>query len=406
MIENRALSQTAFRRLVQNLSADQIRSLPRAVLPDPIPVEMVDEIGDPAKRGAVEALVWSRSASAVEDSRVSREALDSTVCDALDEAESCQSTGSDELDRLTDAIARNWRETSAGDDWLDDSHQNLERARLVAGDLAREAGAIARAIDVLERPFVGGDQFTGRVSAARLRAKRVLTRVQAALGRYHLMEMDIAHGDMKLRHWQCETNLARIRDLDEQIRVVRQKLDCQNGLTRRLLRPRIARRQRETLLARLKTLMDKRDALETPISEQELLHWLDVLTDASLLVSHEEWQAKAQRTRLLLYRLLNVYCLQQETSAQRVASNPLAQVNAREAIEFYLSSEQFMLRYFARKRQQVTLWLAGAARDKLETLDRVRDAILTDYRRTARMRAGSRPDAAARQDDQGLRATA
>lgn len=400
MNAHKPLSMQAFRRMVENLSARQIESLPQDMLPDPIPLEIVDEITDGTKRKVVEDLIWSRSANHVTASNSARENLESSICDALERAEGCQDTGTDELDRLTRQITHNWRTTSGGDDWLDDTLQNLERARRLAADLAREAAGLARAVDVLDRPFVGRDLFSDRVSAARMRAKKVLTRLQSSLGRFHLMEMDIAHGDMKLRHWQCETNLARLRELDEQIATVRARIERHNGLAMRLLRPRVARHQREVLLERLQELTHKRDSLETPISEQELLHWLDVLTDASLLVDQNEWQAKAQRARLLLYRLMNVYCLQQETSAQRVASNPLSQINAREAIDYYLSSEQFMLRYFARKRQEVTLWLAGAAREKLDALDRVRDAILSDYRRSTRMRGKvddrqSDPDSAA-----------
>ena len=109
-----------------------------------------------------------------------------------------------------------------------------------------------------------------------------------------------------------------------------------------------------------------------------------MLVEASLYVPQERWRSKAQKTRLLLYRLLNVYCLQQETAAQQLASSPLVKANAKEAIGYYLSSERFILEYFSRKRQSVTLWLSGAASEKLSQLERVRDAILADYRRHAK----------------------
>lgn len=389
----RPLSASAFRRLVNNLTADQIRALPPAALPASIDVELLDEVATPCRRAAVEDLMWQRSEAAVERSSSARAELDSAVCDAIEKAEAAFDPGAAELDRIAGMLATHWRTHVDADDWLDDTRQELERGRRLAAELVREAAALAKAVDVLDRPFVGREHFAERISAARLLGKQVLTRMQSSLGRFQLVEMDIAHGDMKFRHWQCETNLARLREIDEQIAVVRAKLDRQSRLTSRILRPRIARQQRETLSLRLQKLNRQRDELELPISERELLHWLDVLTDASLLVATEEWRSRAQHTRLLLYRLLNVYCLQQETAAHGLARNPFSGINAREAIEYYLGSEQFMLRYFSSKRQSATLWLAVAAEDKLDALDRVRDAILADYRRTAR------GDKAAQQDE-------
>lgn len=387
MDQTKPLSASAFERLVQHLSAEQIRHFPRAMLPDPIPLEVLERVSDPARRDALETLAWHRSADSLAASQAARGTLDGSVCDALECAESNPAPGIGELERLTTILLQKWQGTDAPDDWLDGSQQKLEQARRLASTLTEEVGRLAQAVDVLDRPFVGDDALGQRISAARSQAKKRLTRMQSVLGRYYLLELDVAHGDMKDRHWQCETCFARLREFDQQIRTVQGKLERQNRFGARLLRPAMARRQRELLMERLQTLTQKRDSLETPISEDDLLHWLDVLTDASLLVAEEEWRNKAQRTRLLLYRLLNLYCLQQETSAQQVAGDPRSRVNAREAIDYYLSSERFILRYFSRKRQQVTLWLAGAARDKLGTLDRIRDAILSDYRRMVRLSA-------------------
>jgi len=395
MKQRQPFGESTFRRLVGKLTAEQIRGFPPELVPESIPMEILDTVEDPARRAALEELMWLRSAESVQRSTSARAELDSAVCNALERAEAARDPGTAELDRITRTLMGNWRAQAAENDWLDDRTQQLEQGRTLAAELVQEAAALAQAVDVLDRPFVGRERFAERVSNARLTAKQVLSRMQASLGRFQLLEMDIAHGDMKFRHWQCETNLARLRELDEQIRLVRDKLDRQNRLSARLLRPRVARRQREILAERLQTLTRQRDELEFPISENELLHWLDVLTDASLLVSEEQWQSKAHRTRLLLYRLLNVYCLQQETAAHGLARNPYSGINAREAIEYYLGSEQFMLRYFSRKRQDVTLWLAGAAEDKLAALERVRDAIMSDYRRTARACSASEPGASA-----------
>lgn len=384
MQQGRPLSERAFRRIVDNLSAQQLRELPQELLPESIPPDLLQSVSDRGKRAALEELIWDRTVDSVGRSVEAREALDSTVCRALERAESASDPGVVELEQAANSLLRRKRGTAFNEDWLEDPGAELKRARDLAEKLVHEAAGLAQAIAVLDRPFVGRDQFAERVSSARLKAKKVLSRIQASLGRFQMAEMELAHDDMKLRHWQCERNLSQLQDLDERIGIVREKLRRQEKFTARMFRPRTARHQREVLAERLHQLLRQRDELELPISEDELSHWLDVLTNANIMLSHGEWEAKAQRSRLLLYRLLNVFCLQQETAAQGLARNPFSGIDARVAIEYYLASEQFILSYFSKKRKDVTLWLAGAAENKLAALEDIRDAILADYRRTAR----------------------
>jgi len=378
-------SEEAFRRLVHQLSPEQLRRFPAERLPRSIPLEAYEECNDPQKRGILDEFAWSVAAREVEDGASADRALDPALRQALELAESTGTYGVEELNRLTDELARLHPEQ--GESTLEsDSARKLERVRYLARQAAGTVAELNRGLATLDQPFAGEERFRERVSAARLRSKQLLSVLETALGRYELVEMDIAHGAMRLKQQQCEAEAHKIRQLDEQIRVVRDKLARQGRLGKRLLQPRIARQQREYLMQRLQSLIRQRDGGESFVGEQDLLRWLDVLVEASLYVPHDSWQRRAQRTRLLLFRLLNVYCLQQETAAQQLATNPMLRVNSRDAIGYYLKSEQFILEYFSRKRQEVTLWLAGAAREKLDSLDRVRDAILADYRRCSRQR--------------------
>lgn len=378
------ISENAFRRLVRTLSVEQLRSFPVERLPRSVPLDAVDENDDPRKRQILDELAWSAGAEEAERSVALAESVDPDTRAALETAEAASDRGVDELNRVTDEMARRWGPGDYGNDLLDEPTQHLEQARDGARRLAERVGELNRALAVIDRPFAASEQFRERVSAARMHAKMVLSSLEAALGRYELIEMDIAHGAMRAKQAQCEDEARRVRELDAQIEAVRDKLRQQGGMARRLLKPRVAKQQREQLLQRLQTLTEKREAAESFVSEEDLLHWLDVLVEASLYVPQERWRTRAQKTRLLLYRLLNVYCLQQETAAQQLAQSPMLRANARDAIGYYLSSEQFILSYFSRKRQEVTLWLSGAASEKLSQLEDIRDAILADYRRNAR----------------------
>ena len=392
MNDGKRISETLFRRLVARLSPEQLRQLPLDSLPASIPLDVVDEDLEPQKYEALNQLAWAIGARELERRCEAGDRLAGPVRDALETAEAADARGVPELDRLTELVARAWHAGDFRCDALSTPTQALERARVRAADLARDVGALHRALAVLDRGFAGEGTLLERVSAARLHAKKVLRAKEAALGRQELLEIDIAQGDMRVRQQQCDLELSRYRELDEQIQAIEEKLRRQRRTVRRLISPRLARRQREYLVERLDTLMRKRDSIESFVSEEDLMHWLDVLVNATLHVPKEQWRQRAQRTRLLLYRLLNVYCLQQETAAQQVALRAVPGVNAKEAIGYYLQSEQFILSYFARKKQEVTLWLAGAADERLTRLNQVRDAILADYRRHAQ-RARREPEA-------------
>ena len=377
------ISDKLFRRLVVRLTARQLRDLPVDQLPRSIPFDAVDPDADPAKYAVLNELAWTVGARELERRCEAADRLDAETREALETAEAATARPVAELDRMTECVSRAWREGDFRADALSESSQLLERGRARAGEIAEEVGRLHRALAVLDRPWVADDRLLERISAGRQHARAVLHSLEGGLGRYELLEVDITQGDMRARQVQCDLELSRFRELDEKIKLVEEKLRRPRHLIRRLISPRVARREREYLLQRLDTLIRRRDAIESFVSEDDLMHWLDVLVNASLHVPRNQWRQRAQRTRLLLFRLMNVYCLQQEMAAHQVAMRALPGVNAEQAIGYYLKSERFILKYFARKRQEVTLWLSGAADQKLGRLDQIRDAILTDYRRNS-----------------------
>lgn len=398
--DGKPISENVFRRLVARLSARQLRDLPADRLPASIPFDAVDQHADPDKYAALNELAWMVGARELERRCEAADRLDPDSREALETAEAASARPVAELDRMTERVSRAWQASDFRGDALSEASQMLERGRARAGEIAEQVGRLHRALAVLDRPRVADGRLLDRISAARQHARSALHSLEGGLGRYELLEVDITQGDMRARQAQCDLELSRFRELDEKIELVEQKLRRPRQLIRRLITPRVARQEREYLLQRLDTLTRRRDSIESFVSEDDLMHWLDVLVNASLHVPQEQWRQRAQRTRLLLYRLMNVYCLQQEMAAHQVAVRATPGVNAEQAIGYYLKSERFILNYFVRKRQEVTLWLSGAADEKLGRLDQVREAILADYRRNAQRTRGN---AVARPED-GLHA--
>ena len=377
------ISENLFRRLAVQLTAQQLRELPVDRLPTSIPLDVVDPQTDPAKYAVLNEFAWAVGARELERRCEAADRLDAESREALETAEAATARPVADLDRMTEHVSRVWSDGDSLGDSLSDASQTLERGRTRAGEIAEQVGRLHRALAVLDRPWVAEGPLLDRISAARAHARAVLHSLEGGLGRYELLEVDITQGHMRARKAQCDIELSQFRELDEKIGIVEEKLRRPRQMIRRLISPRVARREREYLLQRLDTLTRRRDSIESFVSEDDLMHWLDVLVNASLHVPRDQWRQRAQRTRLLLYRLMNVYCLQQEMAAHQVAMRATPGVNAEQAIGYYLKSERFILSYFARKRQEVTLWLSGAADEKLNRLGQVRDAILADYRRNS-----------------------
>lgn len=375
------ISEAVFRRLVARMSAKDLLRLPVERLPRSIPVDIVDRHIEPDKHAALNELAWAVASRDLAQRCEATDKLDGPLRQALEACEATSARAAPELERLTSRIEAAWRQGDFRGDALSGASQDLDRARHRAGELGEEVGRLYRSLATLDQPVVADRALQARISDARMHARKVLHTLETALGRFELLEVDIAQGDMRARREHCDFQIARRRELEEQIRVVEDKLRRPAGLVRRVLSPRVVRQQQQALRQRLERLVRQRDSYDALVSEDDLMGWLDVLVKASLHVPQEKWRQRAQKTRVLLFRLLNLYCLQQEMAAHEVAVRAMPGINGREAIGYYLDSERFILGYFARKRKEVTLWLAGAADEKLTRLDHVRDAILADYRR-------------------------
>lgn len=374
------MPEAAFRRVMQRLQPEQIRSFPEDLVPQTIDPAWVASLPDPARRAAIEQLIWSRISASAEASELARAYLDEETYQALEAIDGASATGADQLEERTEVLLTRSAGSAGTRGGAKIDRDTLTSAREVARELSDTYGRLWRNRLYLEQVHVSHESVQARIDSARRHAANITARLERALGRFRLLEMDLAVTDMEGYLRDCEASLTKQQVIDEQITELKAKLNRESRLFRRLLRPGIARYQRKTIRDRIKKLNNDLRQTEIPVSEDRLCSWLDVLTESSLLADFGEWRNKAHQMRPLLYRLLNIYCQQQEGAARRVVRQPMSGRQAREAVDYYIASERFILAYFARKRQEITLWLSGAAREKLATLDSIRDEILRDYR--------------------------
>lgn len=181
--------------------------------------------------------------------------------------------------------------------------------------------------------------------------------------------------DVNKANFEAEKLNLQIKDLMQKLRdqkkslvsKIASKLDTQQKI-------------RETI----NKLTAQRASIEVVISEKDLIFWLDVLVDASMVPEHNSsLQSTAQMARMSLFTLLEYFCTQQERAAKEVQVLSANIADAKTAADFYLRSEEFVLEYFIRKQHALVDWMGDAARKKLDELQKIKDDYLAELRQSA-----------------------
>lgn len=170
-----------------------------------------------------------------------------------------------------------------------------------------------------------------------------------------------------------------VQSLDTQIRELMSKIrEQRNSLVGKLAGKLDTQ---DKIRNTINVLSAKRGEIEIVISEKDLIYWLDVLVDASMVQEHNSnLQSTAQMTRLSLFTLLEYFCHQQERSAEEVQVLSANIADAKTAADFYLRSEEFVLEYFIRKQHALVDWMGDAARKKLVKLQKIKQEYLDQLR--------------------------
>lgn len=132
-------------------------------------------------------------------------------------------------------------------------------------------------------------------------------------------------------------------------------------------------------------LQEKLKLNEAVISESNLLGWLDTLVESSMS-DYVKTRAKdaIQSARLRLFKVLHKYCEIQENTAKQVALNPFTQVDPESSIQYAIKSEEFVLNYFTKKKNNVTVFLQGSAQKRIDGLTRLEEQLIEEMRRNLR----------------------
>jgi hypothetical protein len=382
------IPMSVFRKMVHSLSPEELSRLPPEKLPDNIPPDIVER-APLYSRNAVEGLILAANAHHLQQRMRIQEDHGEEVLNALDRA---KRTG----DRANVKIFRQKLEDIEKllAQWRTDGHPDsltvlTNKVRTLNGllmDVRAEAAETAESARLL-REEDASDELMDAFSEATARLHGHAEHIEHLLARYFLVRIAVTQHEMQTKARQVGMLDQEARILAEQIEGLRQELEQSQAIWRRAVSRGKSNREGEQLQQRISELVAEQRAREVAISENDLTLWLDAIVDASLHpFTRNKVPKNISEARMALYTLLNRYCQQQEQSAMQIARNPFLQVDPAQAIRFMLMSEEFILNYFAHKRNQTTAWISDVAQVKKEDLDSLERDILVELKRSSRFR--------------------
>ena len=217
----------------------------------------------------------------------------------------------------------------------------------------------------------------GRAGAARARINDAIMRLRektspakCRLSQYYSLRLSICYQEMKDLRAAIDRSFQEQSDLDAHIESLREELESKQSIWRKAIRKYRSSDDYTEMQNQITCLVAEKRACEVIVPEERLQRWLDSIVDASLdTTSNTLSKNLLPAARTLLYWLLTQYCHQQENSAKQIARSPFVQINAEDAIQFLLLSEQFLLDYFVRRRSENPFWFSCAVEERRDALD-------------------------------------
>jgi len=374
-----------FTAMVRELSPTEMSKLPLDIMPETIPTQLIRNAPAPM-RAVLEKMAFAASQAELRAVQRMDQALGATVLQAMDkargyEADIAISRLQHRMEDLKPTLER-WRNEKISHHSMAQSMLILrEEVRELQAERARQARAEVVLIQTLQNP--GG--FAERLRQALDGLRSVSNKVDRSLGEYLVLQLEVSSADMAEKRTQIsEADKVRAA-LFEELAHLEEQVKAPSSWMARLM-PWNSSKKEDFLRQQISDLYQRVMNEEWVMAESQLIRWLDVIVDASLYGNSDTGQNSLRSARLNLFFLLNAFCEQQEAAAKKIARNPFVQTDPRQAIEYMLISERFILDYFAKKRAEVIEWLGNAADTRLKTLEGLEENLVVEMKRNLRNR--------------------
>lgn len=385
--EKQPLSLNQFIGLIKKLSPAKIAELPLDVIPANIPADVIDK-APPASRAALEDLLMTVNSVHLKKRIADVENYGEEIVGAMDKAKtSCTSNTLRVFKNKILTLIELLQVAKKEEKNIPEQNlvNQLSAINNLLIDVRSESYSMTITLDILCSVKPNSEQDRKRFDALIKRIKTAVSVTENTLGEYYILRLKLLSKIISEKKKDIEANEELTAENKKELAILREELDKTKGLWNRTIKRKATLQEEEIVQNRIQELINEVNQKEIIISENDLIMWLDTIVDASLNEHSQVRVAKSLRTaRISLYYLLNRFCKAQEESAIQIAQNPFIQVDPEQAIRYMLMSEQFILDYFSKKKNEKTAWLSGAAENKIAELDDLQKEILAELKRATR----------------------
>ena len=385
--EKQPLTLKQFIGLIKKLSPTKIAQIPLEIIPTNIPADIAEQ-APPGSRSAVEDLLMTINSLHLKKRIADVENYGEDVVSAMDKAKtSCTSNTlrvfKNKILTLIELlqIAKQENKTVPEENLV----SQIVSINNLLIDVRSESHSMVTTLDKLCSVKPNSEQDVIRFDALIARIKNAVKVTDNTLAEYYILRLKLLSRVISEKRKNIEAHEKTTVEHRQELAILREELDKTKGLWNRTIKRKATLAEEELVQKRIEELINEINSKEIIISENDLILWLDTIVDASLNEKSQARVAKSLRTaRISLYSLLNRFCKGQEDSAIQIAQNPFIQVDPEQAIRYMLLSEQFILDYFTKKKNEKTAWLSGAAENKIAELDELQKDILAELKRATR----------------------
>lgn len=390
------LSINEFKEVLSTATIQELQSIPIDSLPRVIPDEIIASVNG-EKRKILENIIFDLNMREVNERLQIEASYSSTISNALfyytdyygKENFSVMSKKLAELAR----VYKEWKEDRQENKRLSMLPRINELNNFV--DLLRSEtkSIISAQVTLKEHVQFAKEEDKAQFYAEIENLRYMIHRNQEKMSQYYYLRLLVIGADMRYLSVKIKDSADAVKRIQEKINHFRNDLlkISSNASLFNFSKPK-TNPLADKLQHDINELIQEKSSLEVPISETNLIGWLDVVVDASISESDDEKQnikgtvTLVNKIRMTLFHLLQAYCIQQENAAVEVAQNPFSQASPEDFIKYVIKSEEFLLNYFKQKRIETASWMGDLAESKVEALNDIEKNLLKELKRNSKLK--------------------
>lgn len=378
--ERPRISLDVFRKLLVNITQEDLMRLPIEKLPDNIPKSLVTEVR-PEIRPALETILMERNSVATKTRQVICDNLGEGALRGLDLSKEVGNQANlrvlsfklAEIDEMIDRIAE---KPSIENDQLLSKFISITDKMLP--DLLKEQMDTQKGLRSLTKESTLPEDLQDAVDIAADKLSRQSRQISNLLSKYYGERVTISQQVMQRRlnaiEAQEAAQLLMYREVEKSHQELTKALKQRNKL---FGKKKFSAEEIQELKSRVKNLIEDYQTSSVPIGKDELLMWHDSVVEASMhQKAKQRVQMKIHMGRKDLMRLLHEYCEISEHQATFLAECPFLSTDALAELKSVLQQEAKVLNYFIEKTSDDTVQLSMAAQMKREALEKISKEII------------------------------